>query len=75
MAPGALSVTVTVNLTTAEHNPTSLVVTIMSGQTILGGSLSLTVTLKVTLVLLFDVSMAVQLTVETPIVTDVSAAI
>ena len=67
VTPGALSVAVGVKFTAAEQSPRSLVFRMSAGQTILGGSLSLTVTLKVTLVLLLEVSVAVQVTVVTPI--------
>ena len=67
MTPGVLSVAVTMKVTTAEQSPVSLVLRMSGGQIILGVSASLMVTLKVTLVLLLEVSVAVQVTVVTPI--------
>ena len=51
VTPGTLSVAMTTKPTTAEQSPRSLVFRMSAGQVMWGGSLSLTVTLKVTLVL------------------------
>jgi hypothetical protein len=47
--PGQLSVALVVNETTAEHWPGSVLTTMLAGQVSTGGSLSLTVTVKLQL--------------------------
>src|SRR5439155_18044827 len=65
--PGQLSAPVGVmKLTTALHIPGSVDWVMSAGQTIVGGCASLTVTVKLQVPVLPDVSVAVQLTVLVP---------
>jgi hypothetical protein len=66
VTPGQLSVAVGVYETTAVQLPGELV-TMFAGHVMLGGCASLIVTVNVQLVLLADVSVAVQVTVVVPL--------
>jgi len=68
VAPGQLSVGVgVVNVATAEHKPRAVFSAMLVGQVIAGFWLSLTVTVKVQAVVLLEASVAVQVTVVTPL--------
>jgi hypothetical protein len=64
--PGQLSLLVTTKLTTAEQRFGSVETVIFAGQVIVGGSLSLIVTVKVHDAVFFDSSLTSQVTVVTP---------
>src|SRR5439155_21637676 len=66
-APGQLSFTTGANATAWLHAPGAVLVTILSGQAMVGGSRSRTVTVKLKLAVLPEVSVAVQLTVFVPL--------
>ena len=67
VSPGQLSVVVGAgNDTFAPHAPGSLSTTMSAGQTIVGSSVSFTVTVKAQLAVLPDASVAVQFTAVTP---------
>ena len=73
VAPGQLSFTVVVKVTTAEHRFGSVDLTMSAGQVIVGGVVSLTVKVVVQVVLLFTASLTVIVIVVTPLVTSVPA--
>jgi hypothetical protein len=54
-------------LTTRVHKPEAVLVTMLVGQLMLGASVSLTVTVKVQALVLPLLSLAVQVTVVTPL--------
>src|SRR6185503_13703554 len=64
--PGQLSEALVVNETTAEHWPGSVFTAMFAGQVSTGGSLSVTVTVKLQLPALSAASVAEQLTVVDP---------
>src|SRR5258708_4407161 len=66
ITPGQLSVTVGAKVTVAPHTPGSVPVVISAGQVITGFSVSLTVTMKLQLATLPELSVAVQVTVVVP---------
>jgi hypothetical protein len=66
-APEQLSVACGAKLTTAEHKFVSVPLMMFAGQVIAGFCVSLTVTVNVQLRALFEVSVAVQLTVVVPL--------
>ena len=66
VAPGQLSATVTIKLTTAEHAPGSVDLTIFAGTLIVGNSASFTVTVWLAEAVLPLASVAVQVIVVTP---------
>ena len=66
VTPGQLSAPVTVKLTTASHLPASVLTTIGAGTVRVGGSVSLTVTVKEHVVALPTASVAVALTTVVP---------
>jgi len=74
VAPGQLSFTVAAKLTTAEHRFGSVDLTMLAGQVIVGGVVSLTVKVVVQVALLFAASFTVIVIVVTPFVTSVPAA-
>jgi hypothetical protein len=61
-----LSVAVTVNVTLLVHWPAAALTVMLAGQTMLGGWLSLTVTVKLQVLVLPWISVAVLLTVVVP---------
>ena len=58
VTPGQLSVAVAAKLTTAEHNPASVFIVMFIGQVMTGSSLSLTVTVKLHVVIFPEASVA-----------------
>ena len=66
VAPEQLSLAVAEKLTTAEHWPGSFPLMMLAGQLTVGFSVSLTVTVNEQLPVLFEASVAVQVTVVVP---------
>src|SRR5213594_1213108 len=66
VTPGQLSLAVAEYVTTAEHWPGSVLVTMSAGQAIFGFSVSLTVTLKTQLSVFPEASVAVHVTAVVP---------
>ena len=66
VTPAQLSVAAGAYPTTCVHRPGALLVAILAGQTTTGGSVSLTVTVKLQLLVLPAASVAVQLTGVVP---------
>src|SRR5881397_2365513 len=66
VTPGQLSLAVALKLTTAEHWPGSVPVTMSAGQITFGFSVSLTVTVKTQLSVFPEASVAVQVTAVVP---------
>jgi len=67
VVPGQLSLTIGAKPTTRPQRPGAVLVTMLAGHTMEGGSESLTVTLKLQLAVLPDASVAVQVTVFVPL--------
>src|SRR5207302_809379 len=70
VTPGQLSVAVGVKLTIWLHWPGAVLVTVFAGQLTTGAILSLTVMVKLQLAVLPLASVAVQVTVVTPVLND-----
>ena len=66
VAPGQLSVAVAVYVTTAEHVPVAAATEIGAGHVACGASVSCTVTVNEQLLVLFEASVAVQVTTVDP---------
>jgi len=67
LAPGQLSPTTGAKATVWPQTPGAVLVTMLAGQVIVGGSGSLTVTVKLQLVVFPELSVAVQCTVVIPL--------
>src|ERR1051326_4513899 len=67
LAPGQLSAAAGAKITIWLHTPGAVLVVISLGQAIVGGSVSMTMTAKLQLVVLPAVSVAVQLTTFVPV--------
>src|SRR6185369_10070 len=74
VTPGQLSVAVGAKVTCAVQTPASVLTAILPGQVIAGSSVSMTVTVKVQLVELLELSVAPQVTVVVPLLKAVPLA-